>query len=49
MSPPLELLHSAAVGGEFLMDWKKKVLLIGTLLAAAAFVWLQFFGAEQPM
>jgi len=31
------------------MDWKKKVLLIGAALAAAAFVWLQFFGAEQPM
>jgi hypothetical protein len=46
---PFELLHSAALEGEFLMDWKKKVLLIGTLLAAAAFVWLQFFGAEQPM
>jgi hypothetical protein len=31
------------------MDWKKKVLLIGAVLAAAAFVWLQFFAAEQPM
>ena len=31
------------------MDWKKKVLLIGAVLAAAAFVWLQFFMAEQPM
>lgn len=30
------------------MDWKKKVLLIGTLLAVAAFVWLQFFLDEQP-
>jgi len=35
--------------GERSMDWKKKVLLIGAVLAAAAFVWLQFFGAEQPM
>jgi hypothetical protein len=31
------------------MDWKKKALVIAALLAAAAFVWLQFFGAEQPM
>jgi hypothetical protein len=31
------------------MDWKKKVLIIGTLLAAAAFVWLQFFMDEMPM
>ena len=35
--------------GESRMDWKKKVLLIGAVLAAAAFVWLQYFGAEQPM
>jgi hypothetical protein len=30
------------------MDWKK-VLVIGAAIAAAAFVWLQFFAAEQPM
>ncbi len=35
--------------GESRMDLKKKVLLIGAVMAAAAFVWLQFFGAEQPM
>ncbi len=26
----------------------KKALLVGALIAAAAFVWLQFFAAEQP-
>jgi hypothetical protein len=46
---PLDLLHRVAVDRERRMDWKNKVLLIGALLAAAAFVWLQFFGAEQPM
>jgi len=30
------------------MDWMKKALLFGALVAAAAFVWLQFFAAEQP-
>jgi hypothetical protein len=31
------------------MDWKKKVLAIGALLAAAAFVWIQYFMDKQPM
>jgi len=50
MSPPgLNCYTGLRWTGERSMDWKKKVLLIGAVLAAAAFVWLQFFGAEQPM
>jgi len=30
------------------MDGIKKALLVGALIAAAAFVWLQFFAAELP-
>jgi hypothetical protein len=44
----LDLLYRITVEGRR-MDWKKKVLVIGAVLAAAAFVWLQFFGAEQPL
>jgi len=30
------------------MDGIKKAFVIGAMIAAAAFVWLQFFAAEQP-
>ncbi len=30
------------------MDGIKRALVIGAMIAAAAFVWLQFFAAEQP-
>jgi hypothetical protein len=30
------------------MDRIKTALLVGAMIAAAAFVWLQFFASEQP-